>query len=140
MSNPPQREHLTEEQKKKNHLASERRRRENIRREFDDLCEAIPGMKGQGRSEHVVLAATQKYIRAQIAENKRLVAEAEAAGHDVKRFKLDQKIYEEAEQQDIREAERESARARGEDVESSDGEEVSSPPGRKRKKSEEGEE
>lgn len=133
----PERQRLTEREKKENHLASERRRREAIRKEFDALCEIVPGMKGLGRSEHTVLDASLEFIRAKVAENKKLVERARAAGHNVDALCEDQKTYEEAEQQVLKQAMKQAARDAGEEVDSSDdeGEELKSPRGNRQRKS-----
>lgn len=132
MPTQPQKDRLTDEEKKKNHLASEQRRREAIRREFDMLSDIVPGMQGMGRSENTVLGATVTFLREQILENQRLIKASEAAGHDVSHLKLEQETYEEAERQMAKAAEKEARRERGEEVLSSDEEEPPSPRGRKR--------
>ncbi|KAK8000305.1 hypothetical protein PG990_012905 [Apiospora arundinis] len=57
---------LTEEEKKQNHIASEQKRRQAIRDGFDRLCELVPGLEGQGRSEGLVLKRTVEYMREQL--------------------------------------------------------------------------
>lgn len=57
---------LTEEEKRQNHIASEKKRRDAIRAGFDALCDIVPGMKGQGRSEAVVLGRTVEYVKEQV--------------------------------------------------------------------------
>ncbi|KAG8674814.1 Transcription factor [Fusarium poae] len=74
---------LTEEEKKQNHIASEQKRRQAIREGFDRLTELVPGLEGQGRSEGLVLKRTVDYMRDQIAERQRLIAQIEAAGGQV---------------------------------------------------------
>jgi len=71
---------LTEGEKKQNHIASEQKRRAAIREQFDRLAELTPGMKGQGRSEGVVLAKAVDYAKEQLEENIKLIAEIESLG------------------------------------------------------------
>lgn len=77
---PPGKPRLTEGEKKKNHIASEQKRRAAIREQFDRLAELTPGMKGQGRSEGVVLEKAVDYAKQQLEENNKLIAEIEALG------------------------------------------------------------
>ncbi|KAK9788342.1 putative BHLH domain-containing protein [Seiridium cardinale] len=74
---------LTEEEKKQNHIASEQKRRQAIRDGFDKLCELVPGLEGQGRSEGLVLNRTVEYMREQLQVRRRLVLEREARGEVV---------------------------------------------------------
>lgn len=74
---------LTEEEKKQNHIASEQKRREAIRAGFDRLCDLVPGLEGQGRSEGIVLKRTVAYIREELAKRRDLVLAAEARGEHV---------------------------------------------------------
>ncbi|KAG4435284.1 hypothetical protein IFR05_009244 [Cadophora sp. M221] len=74
---------LSEHEKKANHIASEQKRRQAIREGFDRLTELVPGLEGQGRSESVVLKKTVDYMRAQLAERKRLVERVEGLGGQV---------------------------------------------------------
>ncbi|KAL4785869.1 inosine triphosphate pyrophosphatase-like protein [Aspergillus varians] len=71
---------LTEQEKKSNHIASEQKRRAAIREGFDRLTELVPGLEGQGRSESIVLKKTVDFIRAQMEERQKLVAEIERRG------------------------------------------------------------
>lgn len=89
---------LSEHEKKANHIASgtygstqdsppptnaspiEQKRRQAIREGFDRLTELVPGLEGQGRSESIVLKKTVDYMRAQLAERRRLVGQIEEAG------------------------------------------------------------
>ncbi len=71
---------LTAEQKKKNHIESEKKRREAIRAGFEKLAEIIPGVKGQARSEAVVLQAAVKYLREQLARKEELREQAMERG------------------------------------------------------------
>jgi heteromeric Ino2p/Ino4p transcription factor len=74
---------LTEEEKKQNHIASEQKRRQAIRDGFDRLCELVPGMEGQGRSEGLVLKRTVEHMREQMEQRRQLVQEREARGEVV---------------------------------------------------------
>ncbi|KAI1169497.1 helix-loop-helix DNA-binding domain-containing protein [Nemania sp. FL0916] len=80
---PDEKPRLTEEEKKQNHIASEQKRREAIRAGFDRLCELVPGLEGQGRSEGHVLKQTVAYIREQLQRRRVLVLAAEARGEHV---------------------------------------------------------
>ncbi|KAI1322451.1 hypothetical protein F5Y16DRAFT_40866 [Xylariaceae sp. FL0255] len=71
---------LTEEEKKLNHIASEHKRREAIRAGFDRLCEIVPGLEGQGRSEGHVLRQTIIFIEEQLNTRRELIAQARAKG------------------------------------------------------------
>jgi heteromeric Ino2p/Ino4p transcription factor len=62
---------------------AEQKRRQAIRDGFDHLCEIIPGMEGQGRSEGLVLKRTVEYMREQLEQRRRLVQEREARGEVV---------------------------------------------------------
>ncbi|CAJ2500655.1 Uu.00g035080.m01.CDS01 [Anthostomella pinea] len=75
---------LTEKEKKKNHIISEQKRREAIRAGFDRLCELVPGLEGQGRSEGHVLQETVKFMRQQLIERRELVDLAVAQGQHVR--------------------------------------------------------
>ena len=61
----------------------EQKRREAIRAGFDRLCEIVPGLEGQGRSEGLVLKKTVDYIGEQLAQRRELVARLEREGHEV---------------------------------------------------------
>ncbi|KAG9255895.1 uncharacterized protein F5Z01DRAFT_650467 [Emericellopsis atlantica] len=74
---------LTVEEKKQNHINSEHKRRQNIRDGFDRLCEIVPGLEGQGRSEGLVLKQTIAYMREQIRERRAMIEQLEAAGETV---------------------------------------------------------
>lgn len=76
----PAKARLTDDQKKKHHIESEKKRREAIRAGFDRLCDIVPGTKGLGRSEAVVLQSTVAYMKEQIAEKDRLTALAVGSG------------------------------------------------------------
>ncbi|KAJ2965876.1 hypothetical protein NUW58_g10803 [Xylaria curta] len=80
---PDEKPRLTEEEKKQNHIASEQKRREAIRAGFDRLCDLVPGLEGQGRSEGLVLKRTVDYIREQLIKRRELVRAAEARGQHI---------------------------------------------------------
>lgn len=88
---------LTEEEKRQNHIASEKKRRDAIRAGFDSLCDIVPGMKGQGRSEAVVLGKTVEHMKFHI-EKKNVLRE----------LALNQGWSEEAFENYYREAERDA--------------------------------
>ncbi len=71
---------LTEQEKKNNHIASEQKRRQAIREGFDRLASLVPGMDGQGRSESLVLNSAIVYMKEQIDEYHKLMAQAKAMG------------------------------------------------------------
>jgi len=81
--NPEEKPRLSEHEKKANHIASEQKRRQAIREGFDRLTELVPGLEGQGRSESVVLKKTVDYMRAQLAERRKLVGRIEELGGQV---------------------------------------------------------
>ncbi|KAK7962656.1 uncharacterized protein PG986_003481 [Apiospora aurea] len=99
---------LTEEEKKQNHIASEQKRRQAIRDGFDRLCELVPGLEGQGRSEGLVLKRTVEFMREQLERRRQLVLEKEARGEYVDdKMREPVAILERLEQRDrIRAAER----------------------------------
>jgi hypothetical protein len=68
----PAKARLTEAEKKKNHIESEKKRREAIRQGFDKLCEIVPDMQGQARSEAIVLQATVEFMKQKVAEKERV--------------------------------------------------------------------
>lgn len=101
---------LTEEEKKQNHIASgmymssktrsavaspqivdnaiyiyitEQKRREAIRAGFDRLCDIVPGLEGQGRSEGLVLKKTVDYMREQMEVRRQLIRDKESRGEFV---------------------------------------------------------
>lgn len=65
------------------HHGTEQKRRQAIRDGFDKLCEIVPGLEGQGRSEGLVLNRTVEYMREQLEVRRRLVQEREARGEVV---------------------------------------------------------
>ncbi|EMR70843.1 hypothetical protein MGN70_006577 [Eutypa lata] len=74
---------LTEEEKKQNHIASEQKRREAIRAGFDRLCDLVPGLEGQGRSEGLVLKKTVEYMKEQLEQRRDIILRLEADGRVV---------------------------------------------------------
>lgn len=97
---------LTEEEKKQNHIASgekeptlpgtgcvpttsktnilsEQKRREAIRAGFDRLCDLVPGLEGQGRSEGLVLKKTVDYMKEQMEIRRDLIKRLEDNGEVV---------------------------------------------------------
>ena len=64
-------------------MNAEHKRRQNIRDGFDRLCEIVPGLEGQGRSEGLVLKQTIAYMREQIRERREMIEQLEAAGETV---------------------------------------------------------
>jgi heteromeric Ino2p/Ino4p transcription factor len=109
-TNAADRPRLTEAQKKENHIRSEQKRREAIREGFDRLASIVPGMEGQGRSEAVVLDATVKYLREQIVERNRIIADAQARGIDTSGWELSDQTLQACEDQlkRVREEEQQS--------------------------------
>lgn len=63
--------------------ATEQKRRQAIRDGFDKLCEIVPGLEGQGRSEGLVLSRTVVYMREQLEVRRMLIQEREARGEVV---------------------------------------------------------
>lgn len=98
-TNANDRPRLTEAQKKENHIRSEQKRREAIREGFDRLASIVPGMEGQGRSEAVVLEATIKYMREQIVERQKVIADAQAQGINTTGWELPKETLEACEAQ-----------------------------------------
>ncbi|KAF1985552.1 hypothetical protein K402DRAFT_300748, partial [Aulographum hederae CBS 113979] len=80
---------LTDMEKKSNHIQSEQKRRSAIRDGFDALAEATPGMKGQGRSEAIVLEHSIKYVDSLLERHLKLVALARQHGLDTSAFQMD---------------------------------------------------
>lgn len=71
---------LSEQEKKSNHIASEQKRRQAIREGFDRLCDLVPNMAGQGRSEAVVLQATVHFMREQLTQKDEMKERAMGLG------------------------------------------------------------
>ncbi|KAI0008672.1 hypothetical protein F4779DRAFT_618310 [Xylariaceae sp. FL0662B] len=102
---PDDKPRLTEEEKKQNHIASEQKRREAIRAGFDRLCELVPGLEGQGRSEGLVLKKTVDHMREALVRRRELVQKLEAEGKFVEeRLKEPIKILERLEEKERQEA------------------------------------
>jgi heteromeric Ino2p/Ino4p transcription factor len=74
---------LTDQEKKNNHIASEQKRRQAIREGFDKLADLVPGMKGQGRSENLVLQNTIEYLKQEIGDYQQLMKLASERGLSV---------------------------------------------------------
>ncbi|SPQ18995.1 92dddceb-38ae-45d2-be9d-c299a8d1f4c0 [Thermothielavioides terrestris] len=75
-----QRTRLTPEQRKDNHVASEQKRRMAIRQSFERICELVPGMAGQARSEGPVLEATVMHVKRLLLERREMIRALEANG------------------------------------------------------------
>lgn len=95
---------LSEQEKKNNHIQSEQKRRQAIREGFDELAELIPGFKGQGRSEAIVLEGATLHVKKLLAERYRLMTKASEKGLPIERWQMDevtmQLAKEAAEQED----------------------------------------
>ncbi|PNS19466.1 hypothetical protein CAC42_7310 [Sphaceloma murrayae] len=76
----PNKERLTEAQRKKNHIQSERMRREAVRNGFNQLSDIVPGMADMGRSEVRVLTATVEYIDEQLKRKQQIKERCRALG------------------------------------------------------------
>ncbi|EME46647.1 hypothetical protein DOTSEDRAFT_70606 [Dothistroma septosporum NZE10] len=70
----PAKARLTEAAKKANHIQSEKKRRLHIRAGFDRLADIVPEMKGQGRSEAIVLQHTVEHVKAQQLKKEQIKA------------------------------------------------------------------
>ncbi|OAD80652.1 helix-loop-helix DNA-binding domain-containing transcription factor, partial [Phycomyces blakesleeanus NRRL 1555(-)] len=70
--NKPQKELLTEEEKRTNHIASEQKRRSTIRTGFKDLTDIVPTLKNINNSKSAVLFKAVEYIRYLEKRNKGL--------------------------------------------------------------------
>jgi len=62
---------------------TEQKRREAIRAGFDRLCDIVPGLEGQGRSEGLVLKKTVDYMREQMEVRRQLIRDKESRGEFV---------------------------------------------------------
>jgi hypothetical protein len=62
---------------------AEQKRRQAIREGFDRLSEIVPGLKGQARSEALVLKKTLDFARQLMQERKALIEELDALGEHV---------------------------------------------------------
>jgi hypothetical protein len=67
----PQRENLSEEQKRSNHILSEQKRRNLIKRGFDDLHDLVPEIRNGGLSKSGVLTEAANFLQLLIDDNKR---------------------------------------------------------------------
>lgn len=81
---------LTDQEKKNNHIASEQKRRQAIREGFDEIADIVPGLKGQGRSEALVLEGATAHIRKLLAERHNLILEAHDNEMDCGAWELDE--------------------------------------------------
>ncbi|KAG8624524.1 hypothetical protein KVT40_007591 [Elsinoe batatas] len=100
----PNKERLTEAQRKKNHIQSERMRREAVRNGFNQLSDIVPGMADMGRSEVRVLTATVEYIDEQLKRKQQIKERCRALGMSEGDF---EQIYrDEEEKADARQQER----------------------------------
>ncbi|RMY57820.1 hypothetical protein D0865_02930 [Hortaea werneckii] len=81
----------TEAQKKQNHIISERKRRKAIRKSFDRLSQSVPGMRGQGSREAMLLSATVEHMKLQIKRRETLRKLAAEKGMGNAEF---EKVYE----------------------------------------------
>ena len=70
----PAKARLTEAAKKANHIQSEKKRRLHIRAGFDRLADIVPDMKGQGRSEAIVLQHIVEHVKAQQLKKEQIKA------------------------------------------------------------------
>ncbi|KAI9021582.1 Myc-type, basic helix-loop-helix domain-containing protein, partial [Phycomyces nitens] len=68
----PNRDLLTEDEKRANHIASEQKRRNTIRSGFKDLTDIIPTLKNINNSKSTVLFKAVDYIRHLEKRNKGL--------------------------------------------------------------------
>ncbi|KAH7321157.1 hypothetical protein B0I35DRAFT_477671 [Stachybotrys elegans] len=73
----PQRENLTEEQKRENHIRSEQKRRTLIKVGFEDMCELVPGLRGGGFSKSTMLTMAASWLEAVVQGNEELAAQLE---------------------------------------------------------------
>ncbi|KAG7118080.1 hypothetical protein HYQ45_015581 [Verticillium longisporum] len=71
----PQRENLSEAQKRENHIRSEQKRRTLIKEGFDDLCELVPGLKGGGFSKSTMLTMAADWLEDMLQGNAKLTAQ-----------------------------------------------------------------
>jgi heteromeric Ino2p/Ino4p transcription factor len=101
---------LSEQEKKNNHIESEQKRRRAIREGFDELAEMIPGCKGQGRSEAVVLEAATAHVKQLLAERYQLMTKVNERALSVDRWQLDDATMQFA--RDAAQAEMEEAEAK----------------------------
>ena len=74
----PQRQNLTEEEKKQNHIKSEQKRRNQIKEGFDALIELIPDGMSAATSKCAILAKAAEWLSGLIDGNERLRGELAA--------------------------------------------------------------
>jgi hypothetical protein len=67
----PQRENLTEEQKRDNHIKSEQKRRNLIKKGFSDLHELVPELRNGSLSKSSVLMEAANYLEKLLADNEK---------------------------------------------------------------------
>ncbi len=79
----PNRENLTEEQKRSNHILSEQKRRNLIKLGFEDLCKLVPELKGGGFSKSAMLLQAADWLEDMISGNE--VLKAQLAGLERRR-------------------------------------------------------
>ena len=89
---------LSEQEKKNNHIASEQKRRQAIREGFDEIADLTPGLSGHGRSEALVLDGASRYLKSLFAERWQLLQRAQEQGLDVRKYQMDARSMEMAEQ------------------------------------------
>lgn len=94
---------LSEQEKKNNHIASEQKRRQAIREGFDEIADLTPGLSGHGRSEAMVLDGASRFLRSLLAQRWKLLQQAHEQGLDVRKYQMDAKSMEMAEQAYIEE-------------------------------------
>lgn len=70
----PNRENLTEDQKRENHIKSEQKRRTLIKEGFEDLGELVPDLRGGGHSKSAVLIMAADWLEDLIKGNEILRA------------------------------------------------------------------
>lgn len=67
----PQRENLTDAQKRNNHILSEQKRRNLIKRGFDELNEIVPELRNGGLSKSGVLTEAANFLESIVNDNER---------------------------------------------------------------------
>lgn len=75
----PQRENLTEEQKRENHIRSEQKRRGTIKEGFDDLAFIVPGLQNGGYSKSIILNMTGDWLEKLVQGNETLEPKSQLA-------------------------------------------------------------
>ena len=79
----PQRQNLTEEEKKLNHIKSEQKRRNQIKAGFSDLMSLLPDSATAGPSKCVILARAVEWLTGLIEGNERLRVQLKALDHQL---------------------------------------------------------